>query len=309
MKKLYLYCSMVSLFFIFGISLAEAKPPIKSPFSLVLRGGLSSIFVGDPNTTLGSFNAMFDHFRETNPDIIKGKISKVPSAQLGGEVELQWAVGKFSLGLAVSAPARLHQKSSLTYIIDDYAGIQINEYIYDVEVRTSATPILSLYYSSRLASTLDYFINGGIRHYDASLTFDTETNIQPVIGETVNAERFIISRGSSLGYHVGIGLEYRLSARTAFLVDGQWRLCRIRALRGTELAIAYSNGTELYRAVKEGNLYHLNVEDPYTGFRRDDLIVAAAPPEGGIYFPDDIREAVLDLGGLTCRIGFRISLF
>jgi len=309
MKKINSYCSLVSLFFIFGISLAEAKPPIKRPFSLVIRGNSSLIFVGDPNTTLGSFNAMFDPFRESNPDSVSGKIKRFPSASLCGEAELRWALGKFSLGLAVSAPARIHQKSNLTYIIDDYAGVQINDYTFDAEVHTAAAAIFNVYYSTRLSPKVDLFINGGIGQYRATLTFDRETNILPVIGEAVNEGRFVSSKGSSLGYHIGIGNEYRLATRTFFLVDCQWRFCRMRGLRSNGLATAYSDGTELYHTEIEGNLYHSNIEDPYTGIRRDDLMVAPAPPEGGVFFPKDIREAVLDLGGFTFNIGFRIALF
>ncbi len=309
MKKLFRNAIISILFLLCGTALAEDELPKVRAFSLVVRGGFGLIAVGDLNTTLGSFNSMYDTIREGNPDCCSGKIRKVPPSYLDGEVELQWAVGRFSLGIAVSAPTRHHRKSNLVYIIDDYAGIQTNDYTFDPEVRASAPVKFNLYYSPRLSPVLSLLINGGLGYYQARLTYDKQMHGQTVIGGTYDEGRLINCSGNSLGFHLGVGLEYRLNHRFSLLFDSQWRLCKIRSLQGDVLATAYADGFEVYRISDEGYLYHANVDDFTTGLRYARLTVAATPPEGGIGFPTDIRKAFIDLSGVTFRIGLKIKLF
>lgn len=309
MKRLFLRLFIALMILLCGTALAEDELPKARAFNLVLRGGLEWIAIGDLNTTLGSFNAMYDFVRESDPDCCRGKIRKVPPICLNGEVELLFSLSRFSLGIAMSAPIRQHRMSQLTYIIDDYAGVQTNDYAFDPEVHLSASTKLSLYYSPRLSPALGLLISGGLGFYNARLRYDQQMQVLTVAGDILDRGTLINCSGNSLGYHLGVGLEHRLTHRLSFLIDSQWRLCRIRSLQGDMLVTAYADGIELYRISEEGYLYHLIEEDFDTGLRRERLGVAAALPEGGIGFPANIRWAFLDLSGVTFRVGLRVSLF
>lgn len=309
MKKHFRNAVISVLFLLCGTALAEDGLPKARAFSLVVRGGFGLIAVGDLNATLSTFNSMFDYIRGIIPESVSGKIRNVPPSSLDGEIELQRAIGRFSVGIAVSAPARHHRKSNLVYVIDDYAGIQINDYTFDADVRTSAPVKLNLYYYPRLSPAHSLLINGGFGYYHARLTYDKLMLVQTTTGGTFDEGRLMNGSGNSLGFHLGVGLEYRLNHRFSLLFDSHWRLCRIGNLQGDVLATAYADGVELYRISDEGYLYHENVMDFTTGLNYERLIVSDTPPEGGIGFPTDIRKAFIDLSGVTFRIGLRIKLF
>jgi len=123
--------------------------------------------------------------------------------------------------------------------------------------------------------------------------------------------------GNQIGFHGGIGFEYKYTERVSLFAEGLWRLAKIRTLKGsiTTHADAYDeNGyltgtydTDIY----QGILYHYSGEDLIVGgVRHEKLLVNDFPPPWiGTDLPADVRKAFLDLSGFTFRIGLKIGLF
>jgi len=312
--KRFIRSVFISFLFLF-CRFATSEELLKArSFSLIIRGGYGLAAIGDLNTTLSSINSMYDGTRESNPDLCSGEIRKVPSQSPDGEVELQWTVGRFTIGIAAAIPTHYDRSSSLTYVLVGDYGTQTNSYTFKPEIRASAPIKLNLYYSHPLAPELNLLFHGGLGYYRARMIYDRQWNILTVTGATFVGESLSNVSGHSLGFHIGAGLEYRLNHRFSLLFDTEWRLAKIRSLKGNMLITSHvydAEGNLLSSGSSsgEGSLYHLIEEDSYTGVRSEQLYVFEAPPDIGIGFPSDIRKAFLDLSGFTFKIGLKIGLF
>lgn len=296
--------------------LAGQQPAAKRAFSLVVREGFGSIRVGDLNTTLRSINDSFDFARDISPQRCVGEIQAIPVMFTDWEIELQWAITwGFSLGISVSAPARFYGKSSLTYTIIDYAGLQTENFTYESEVRMSAPLMVSLYRTFSILPKTKVFLMGGIGFYRAQLTQMQQWNFRlPTDATDLTSFYFDVS-GRRTGFHGGLAFEYEFNDRFSILAEGLWRSARIEHLTGSRSTQAQawdSLGNLLFVAgdSEEGPLYHYLGEDLLTGQLHEWLLVNDFPPPWyGPDFPRDIREAFLDLSGFTFKIGLRIKLF
>lgn len=302
-----LYCGLVS---------AGEKGSAKRAFSLVIREGFGSISVGDLNTTLSSINSAYDGIRAYRPERCVGEILEVPNRFKDWEAELQWAAWwGFSIGLAVSGPTRFYDKSFLTYTIVDYAGTQSENDTYESEIRVSAPIMFNLYRSFSIFSKVNLAVNGGIGYYRARMTLTEIMHLRyPLDDISLTYFNFNVA-GKGVGYHCGLALEYKFNDRFSMMAEGRWRFAKIRTLKGStstthqawdEEGNLYSTGSNSM----EGPLYHYIGTDLRLGRPHEKLSVNDFPPPWwGIDFPRDIREAFLDLGGFTFRIGLRIRLF
>lgn len=313
MKKV-LRNAILSVLFLFCASaIAEDNMPKVRAFSLVVREGFGLIAVGDLNTTLGSINSMYDSVSEYYDRFI-GKIRKVPCSSFDWEAELQWTVDRFSVGIALSTPTHYDRKSNLTYIIIGDMGTQTNDYTYEPDIRASAPIKLNLYYSRPLSQKLNLLYHGGLGYYRARMTLYEQSHLLTVDGATYVLDRLINVSGNNIGFHIGMGLEYKLNHSFSLFFDGQWRLCRIRSLQGDELFTANIYDAEGNLEVsesfsEEGYLYHFIEFREDFGFRCEALSVFDEIPEIWISPPTDIRKAFIDLSGFTFRIGLKIGLF
>lgn len=99
------------------------------------------------------------------------------------------------------------------------------------------------------------------------------------------------------------------------ITEGQWRFVKINTLKGyrTRQTLSYDSDGSLvdsFNSSKSGILYHYIGLDFSTGEFREKLVVEdLEPPWGGVDLPTDIRNAFLDLGGFTFKIGLRVRLF
>lgn len=286
-------------------------------FSLVIREGFGSIAVGDMNTTLKSFNSMFDVMRNLHPERCVGEITEIPNNYVDWEVELQWNIASgFIIGVAVSGPTPYHDRSFLTYTIVDlyYVLTQTDNFTFDSDIKVSIPIKLNVYRSFAISPKVSFFINGGLGYYQARLAQSYIIQIRtPDDANLIRIENFNVS-GKRMGPHCGAELEYKFNNRFSMLVEGQFNLSRIKHFSGTSFITnqTFDEKGNLVGSISvsdKGILYHYIGEDWDVGVPREKFIVSPSPPEIGYDFPRDVREAFLDLRGFTIRIGLKIRLF
>ncbi len=312
MKRSYWSLSVCIVFLFIGsictISAAETRPA-KRAFSLVVRGGAGSFAVGDLNTTLSSFDGFYWWLRAAASQDIIGEISELPDHFIDWEAELRWNVWKgLSIGIALSEPIRLHDRSSLSYLYDDATSYSLQS-----EIRVAAPLKFNLYYSLPVFSRLNIIANGGIGIYHARMA-QTYDWLRRYLDDTQNigSNHFDVT-GYRAGYHCGLGLEYKLNDRFSLMAEGQWRFAKIESLKGnSDLRdrLMYVQGENTISSTSDsqsGYLYHYLVAD-FAGFQQEELGVYADPSTiaNGV---TGLRKAFLDLSGFTFNIGLRIGLF
>jgi hypothetical protein len=269
------------------------------------------------NSTLQSINSGYDGIRLNDPPWGSvGEIQAIPGRFSAWEAELRWDFWwGFSLGIAISAPTQYSGSSFLTFSIMNNALNQTINHTYTSNIEVSPPLMLTLHRSINVIRNLNVSIDGGIGLYRAQMT---QTHLfharYPLEDITLFTSSFDVS-GSELGYRLGASVEYRFNQRFSMIAEGQWRFAKISTLTGiqtgeTQTFDADGNLTAISSTSKEGILYHYFGEDFETGEFREKLVVDDFPPPWvGIDLPHDVRNASLNLGGFTLKIGLRIRLF
>lgn len=308
------YVFTIVLIFLFGI--AEAATP-QLPFSLVIYERFGSIAVGDLNTTLTSYNSGYDHIRSQGvPWAVVGEIQPIPSRFTDWEAELQWRFWRgFSIGIAVSAPTHYSGSSFLTFTIMENGLNQTTNNTFTSNIRISPPFMLTLYKSVNLKRNIRASVDGGIGLYRAQMTQAHLYQIRGPENDVSLTTKYFDVKGKRLGYHLGVALEYRFNKRFSLITEGQWRFAKITTFKGiwTSEAMEYDAYGDLIYVLsnsREGILYHYFGEDLHNGEVIEKLLVSDFPPPWfGIDMPYDPRNAFLDMGGFTLKIGLRIGLF
>jgi opacity protein-like surface antigen len=314
MKSAKIILVLSCLFLSQGLAFPGDKISATRAFSLVISGGYASSSFGDLNATLGSINSIFDSVRETSPDRVVGEILRVPNLFAEWEAEVRWTKDRFGIGIAAMGTGSIHQQSSLTYTIVDYAGIQIEKRGNISDIRFMPSLSLNLYYSWPIRSGFELSFSIGSAYYRAHMRFDQSWDSLAPAGDRGKGDDLIRVSGAAVGFHFKCGLEYRFSDRLSVLLGGRWRFARIGELSGDVQDTSYTYDTEgnLIRTESNsavGNLYHLIEDDNIVGERVEKFVVRDSSPEWGIGYPSDIRRAFIDLTGPGFEIGFRIRLF
>jgi hypothetical protein len=275
----------------------------------VTGGWGSDVPIGDVNNCLESFNnnKVFDYLRKANSDRIAGEIKTLDDSISHWEAELRFDLtSRISLGIATSAPFHTFNESSVTYTYIGWAGSQIMTWTFKPEIKVSYPVRLSAYYNLTFIPRLNISIGGGVGFYSATikqlLRFDITTPLGISDWVTWNQE---VRRTFSLGYHGNVVMEYFLTNRLAVVVEYQRRYVRINKLKGT---IKKLDGAGISTELR-GILYYLTMWDPLIGTRYATIEVFPGFPEDPFRWLEDIREARLDLGSDSIRIGVRVRLF
>jgi hypothetical protein len=306
------------LFLVMGCSFstAEAATP-RLPFSLVVHEGFGSIAVGDLNTTLISINSGYDRIRSLDPPWgCTGEILPIPHRYTDWEVGLQWDFWRgFGIGITISAPAQFSGTSFLTHNIMQDGLNQTENHTYASHIKVSAPVKVSLHKSFVLLRNFSASLSGGLGFYTAQMTQNYLSQLRLPLGGQVLTTMLFDVRGRHLGSHLGIALEFNLNRRISLVASGQWRSIIIDTLKGEELLEAQwfdaaGNLDIVFSETFNGLLYHYIGQDSATGLMREKLLVSEIePPWYGIDLPSDIRNAYIDLGGFTLKVGIKIGLF
>ncbi len=317
MKRIYAGLLIWAIFFCCGSVVAATKEHFRPRFSLVIQEGFGSIAIGDLNTTLSSLNdnPVYEAVRESNPERCVGEFAQVPDGFKDWEAELRWNLWRsFSLGVSVSGPIHMRQKSSLTYTIVEYAGTQTEIDTFDSEIRVSAPVRFSLYYARRILPAVELEVGAGLGLYQARMIQNQQWQFRFPMDDTALGYYLYDVSGTKTGFHCGFALEYELNDRFSVIAGGQWKFAKIDALKGhlvtgNDAFDAEGNlvGSEMDTA--EGTLYHYLQSNLRLGVRCERMSIHESWPEIGLGAPSEIRQAFLDLSGFTFRIGLKIGLF
>jgi opacity protein-like surface antigen len=308
-KKLTLFLLVFLCILISKAGYSEDNKRSKARFSLKLTGGFGFIAIGDVNKVLGSVNnnETFEYWREHDPKYIVGKIEKLNNWTPDWEAEFRIDfTPKIGVGIATSGPFRRSGESLLTYTYPGSAGPQVHTFTYKTEIRVSMPVRLNFYYSPNPGARRTIFFIAGIGYYSGKMSgYRNFEMIWPTGGlysETYNWET---QRKSSLGFHAGAGMEYALIKNLALIMEIRGSFARISGFNGT---MSYENNFGLsFNTI--GALYYFSMWDDWIGARYSGLEVWEKPPELSFRDLTRIRKAILDLSGLSIRIGIKIKLF
>lgn len=317
MKRMPAGLSILALLFSCSSMLAATTGHSRPLFSLVIQEGFGSSAIGDLNTTLSSFNdnAVYEAVREAHPERCVGEFAQVPDGFKDWEAGLRWSFWRgFSLGVTVSGPIHMRQKSSLTYTIVDYAGTQTEIDTFDSEIRISAPVRISLYYARRILPAVKIAAGAGLGLYHARMIQNQQWQFRFPMDTTALGYYLFDVSGTKVGFHGEFTLEYAFNDRFSIIAGGLWKFVKIDALKGHLVTAsdefdAEGNLVDSQMNTAEGTLYHYLQYDSRLGVRRERMSIHESWPEIGLGSPSDIRQAFLDLSGFTFTIGIKIGLF
>lgn len=300
---------------LFSVFVCGRLSGTEKAFSLIVREGFGSIRVGDLNTTLSSQNIPYDIVKNWPSAAYVGEILPVPSRFKDWEVEFQCAAWKgLRAGIAVSGPLHFHNRSFVTYhIFGGPLPSQTTICTIEPEISVAAPVKLNLYYSLPILAKVNLTINGGAGYYRARMTMKSQAEIRFPYDTMYLGYTFWDASGRTVGYHCGLGLEYRFNERFSMMTELQWRFVKIRTFKGHWVGYAeeydeYGNLTGIHNSNTDGILYHYLAGGQF-GTCEKMTISDFPPPWVGVDDPHDIRHAFLDLGGFAFKMGLRVRLF
>ena len=300
---------LLCLLFLAKVVPAEEKRPFKSRFSLKLTGGGGYTAIGDMNSHLKSIdkNETFEYWRTHDPTSISGEINTLNNWGYEFELELIMKLSqKFSVGLGVSSSFKKSNESTLSFPPREERGVgpQITKMSYRPEIKLLIPIKLSLYYSWLSKSRLKAIIGAGIGYYPSSISEyykHTEFPFGSTFLKTFSETYDWNAKGRyPFGFHGGVGLEYILNEEFSLIVDIQGRYVRVGDLRGER---EYRQSDEILKV--EGILLYYNRWDWGVDSSYDELDISDTFEEGG----DNVRKAILDMGGFSLRVGIKVNLY
>jgi hypothetical protein len=289
---------------------AQEKRSFWSRFSLKLTAGFGSrLPIGDVNDVLRSFNnnEVFEAHREAQTGLVVGEIKTLDDRVFHGEVELRFDLTKrISFGLATSPPIHKRNESSLTYTILGWAGPQVMTWTFKPEIEVLSPIRLSAYYTVPVLNRLNVSIGGGLGLYPARISqFLRLDETLPVgVSEWYTWDQKA-KRNLALGVHVNSVLEYLLNDHLALVAEFQYRRIRATGFKGGwKVEDIYGE-----KYAKDGALYYFTEWNYAIGTRLANLEIFEAPPEGGVRWIRELREAALGLSSYSTRMGISIRFF
>lgn len=304
------FLRVIFCLFLCSNSFPGERENFKPRLSLKLTGGPSYVTFGDINLSLGSVNnnEVFEYWREHDPDCVDGKIKKLNNWINDWEAELRIDITpKIGIGIATSGPIHKKNESSLTYTYKGSAGDQITAFTFRPEVKVSMPVKLNIYYAVPFNPKARIIFNAGIAYYSAKASeYRKLEEIYPSGNSEWIKRNWDTNPKYFFGFHLGYGMEYSLSRNLAFVVEAQGRYVRINDFKGN-MQLEHIYAGIYYEGI--GTLYYINFWDAGIGAGYTDVEVLEVSPDDIYLFKYPIRKAVLDLSGLSLRIGIRIKLF
>jgi hypothetical protein len=222
-----------------------------------------------------------------------------PKTGWTGTGEVLFYLGpQFAIG--ISAGFEQHVKeSSVSYAVE---GIDVKE---TIKPAFNVVPILGslhLYFSLGSAAKIDFFLGGGV--YLTQLKWNSSYDIA-ILGLTGTDAYSFSSRRTGYGAHVGLGLEVSLSSKLALVLNVCGRYAQVSGFVGNWTEA----GTGDFWSFTDGGSDHAVYYYDWTfgGVTYSQIEFRADAPSGSNVA--NVRQAKLDLSGVTATIGFRINLF
>jgi len=281
----------------FGISADDTK--FKPGFHLKLTGGLYQAAIGDMNNHLRSMN---DYYRRYYQSEGSGEIRTLHWSD-EWQLELLWdASSKIRWGLAANYARLKNESTFFGAYIQDYRID--HEIIFRPQIDVVAPVKLSLYYSIYSNRKINILVHSGVGVYSAKMKEEKIKNfIYPGGGVYFDNRSWSVTSKPSLGWHGGISAEYGIARNLAFTAELQGRYLKMNDLRGSvEYTTNFGTGWPI---VEGGSLHFFAMGEDY--YDLDIPLPAHAMVYGLPQYLE--RKAVLDLSGLSFRVGIRVRIF
>jgi len=280
-KKKLQAIALLSLFVFLPIAAKAAGLTIR------LYGGGNYLRGGDLNGGLQGWTDYWKgSYRQSGYPDQAGSFNPVHFGFLGGGDLIFQLSPRFGIGLGAEYFGA-SKSSTLTFQSTN------SNLTWTIAGKPSAVPVkASLFYFVPLGKNVTLSIHGGAGYYWAQTRLESNTvSTAPVI------EYLIDAKAAGIGFHGGLGLEWKLFPKVNFLIEAVGRYASLTGFEG-ETTIVGSGSWK-------GKLYYWEATNSYLA--RYAYIDLLGGPPGGVAILS-LREAKIDFSGICLRGGIVIRL-
>lgn len=282
----------VSLLVLWSVCLVSPRPAeAQAVFTIKATGGFAYLAGGDWASGLEGQLDLMTAFGAAMGYAAQGEFKPVHSAwEAGGDI-----IFSMSPVLSVSAGiGYIESAGSQTDIILSQAGW--DSVTLSQTPRVTAIPIRAgLVFSIPLGGRMNLMVQAGGAYYLAKI----RSVYRQAEGASWNQSE-VEAKGEGFGFQGGLGLEVVLTSNISLVLEGTGRYARLKPFTGTET----SSGSGGWTDSEEGTLYYFQAALFPLGTYPLLTISNTAPSGSGI---SDVREAEVDLSGVTAQAGFLIK--
>lgn len=260
-------------------------------FGIKLLGGMNYLVFGDPNASLKGLADFLKDQASLGDETVEGEFKKIHfGLEFEGDVVF-YITPRF--GISLGSGYIYGKKGKDVNKIAILGGQTFTD-----EVEVSAIPVkLGAYYSLPLSSRVGFFLKGGVGYYFAKWS-DNYRNEWGDNWITSNQK----ANASGIGFHGGVGLEFKLISNIAFVLEGQGRYAKIGGFKGDKEDKFF---IPTLGSSEEGKLYYFEWL-PWTENWYPMIQIYEEEPSSGDRIRN-IREAKVDFSGFTFRAGIKIN--
>jgi len=274
-------CVLVSL--MFGPSSAAAQGG-----GLKLFGAYGSISGGD---LYDGLKGPIDYYKQLFDSAgfgLSGDFKSFRSSWEAGGDFIFYFTPVMGVGFGASYLQTLPAKTSLTITDPPHPDATM-----DLAPKVTVIPVrASLYASVPMAAGLNLSFHAGVSYYFAKAEFTWRLEQTPSFQQLV-----VKAKGQGVGFHGGLGLEFKFSPSAALVLEAAGRVARISGFTGDAAATSSGGGSSSI----SGTLYYLKYDYGLLGIHPE-VGISETEPSDPHY--SDVREAVVDLSGFSLRAGF-----
>ena len=191
--------------------------------------------------------------------------------------------------------------------VDDPDFFSIDETIFP---QISAIPLtFSLNFGLPLGSVIKLRLSGGVGYYLGTVVWDYQEKTK-FHDNKMDWE----SKSNAVGFHGSLGFDFNLGERIVFFIEGVGRYVQLEDLSGSLIIKEIWNGSEDNESYENAFLKYLE----YNSYLTDEWYSLVSIDENGVIgsgfnnVPSfnsirNLRNAVIDLTGISIRTGFKIK--
>jgi len=261
-----------------------------SKLSIRLYGGYSHIVAADVNDGSRFYFDLIEYYAAQGTGTVEGSYNPLHGGYSFG-ADLIYQISP-AIGIGVGAGYMRNSTDSLATFIDDPLEVDILS-----GATITAIPIrLGLFFAFPLGGKLSLTANAGAAYY-AGLKLDAMQGLDYADGSWLHMDLADSRRGSAdIGFHGGLGVEYKLSPMMGFFVEV---LGRYASLKNFDEVTGIQTSSEGLSETTVGKLYIL-AED-IDGTPISMFTIEETPP-----VDPGFREPKFDLSGFSLQAGIRI---
>jgi len=253
-------------------------------FGLKLMGGLAQIANKDLKTEYEDVNRYYSN--QTYTSIVGGSL-KAPQQgyEAGGEIVIDLMP---QIGIGLGAGYLLVEKESALELDVQGSGRQTNS----TKPKISAIPFTaSLYLGLPVGDFLNLKAFGGVGYYMGKYEWNSTWTYSSYAKKST-----FESESNVIGFHGGVSLEFNLADSFAFVVDGMYRVAKLKDLKGDYNFTGDPTLKDAYAWYVEGR--------SSSGEKWIETMFMKEEPTFGDV--ESVRKAEVDLSGFAAKAGFKI---